>query len=163
MLSCVRCHVEDGLRPFANDQRRLLQGRVTLSAEQPENADRLAAFYLSNIDRRLQRDRDDYAAAVAACTGGMTPAEAARALGEAYRAYVDDLVTPEQAARELGLSPTQLVAVLSASDDPVILALCEGLAVQRQQWESSYAQAAILAQQYGNRKPQRHRDTEGKE
>ena len=93
----------------------------------------------------------------------MTPAEAARALGEAYRAYVDDLVTPEQAARELGLSPTQLVAVLSASDDPVILALCEGLAVQRQQWESSYAQAAILAQQYGNRKPQRHRDTEGKE
>jgi hypothetical protein len=66
-------------------------------------------------------------------------------LAAAHRAYAYDLVTAEQAARELGLSPAEFAAAMAASDDPVILALVAGLEVQREQWEGSYAQGALLA------------------
>ena len=33
--------------------------------------------------------------------------------------------------------------LLKGADDPVILALCAGLSVQRQQWEAAFAQAAL--------------------
>lgn len=144
MISCVRCHIEDGLRPFANDQRRLLAGRVDLFVDKPENAERLASFYETNIDKRLGRDRDDYAEAVQACTNGRTSVEIAGLLADAVSAYADQPVTAVQAARELGLLPQQLRVVLSRSHDPVLLALVEGLTVQRQQWEASFAEAAML-------------------
>lgn len=145
MISCVRCHIEDGLRPFVNDQRRLLAGRVDLLVDKPENAERLTAFYETNIGKRLLRDRDDFAEAVEACTNGHTSAEIAGLLADAVATYADLPVTADQAARELGLSPAALAQVLSPSHDPVLLALCEGLTVQRQQWEASFAEAALLA------------------
>lgn len=144
LISCVRCHVEDGLRPFVNDQQRLLAGSVELFSDRPENAQRLAEFYDSDLGKQLRRDREDYAAAVAAATGGMTVAATAAALGRLFRGYVYELVTPQTAAAELGLSG-DLKAALASSRDPVILALCEGIAVQREQWEASFAEAAVLA------------------
>jgi len=144
LLSCVRCHVEDGLRPFDNDQRRLLAGDVELFAARPDLAERLAAFYETDLGKRLRRDREDYAAAVAAATGGQTVEATAAALARAYDRYVNELVTPAAAARELGIEGGSLRAALGRSNDPVILALCEGLAVQRQQWEASFAEAALL-------------------
>lgn len=145
MVSCVRCHIEDGLRPFVNDQRRLLSGRVDLLTARPEDAGRLAAFYHTNLDKRLSRDRDDYAEAVARCAGGRKSAEVAGLLADAVAAYFDLPVDVDAAARELGVPASQLVNVLAPSHDPVLLALCEGLAVQRQQWEASFAEAALLA------------------
>ncbi|MBI2826379.1 MAG: hypothetical protein HYX69_17010 [Planctomycetia bacterium] len=145
LLSCVRCHSERGLRPFANDQRRLLAGRVELFAEREEDAERLAGFYERDLEKLLRRDREDYGEAVAAATGGMQVTKLAEALAEAYGTYVDELVSPAQAARELGLATSELTVRLRASNDPVILALCEGLSVQRQQWESAFATAALLA------------------
>lgn len=144
LVSCVRCHVEDGLRPVFNDQQRLLAGRVDLVTENPRDARRLASFYSADLERRRRRDGDDYAQAVRTATGGMSSAEVAAALARLYGGYADALVTPEQAARELGIVPAELPARLAASDDAVILALCEGLAVQRQQWEAAFAQAALL-------------------
>jgi hypothetical protein len=144
LISCVRCHVEDGLRPFVNDQQRLLSGGVDLFADRAENAQRLAEFYDSDLGKQLRRDREDYAEAVSAATGGMTTAATAAALGRLFRGYVYELVTPEKAAAELGLSGN-LHTALASSRDPVILALCERVAVQREQWEASFAEAAVLA------------------
>lgn len=149
LVSCVRCHVEDGLRPFGNDQKRLLAGNVELYAERPADARRLAAFYEDDLDKQLRRDREDYAAAVAAATGGSDAAQVAVALAELYRNYADELVTPEQAARELGVPPDELACRLTAAIDPVILALCEGLAVQRGQWETAFGEAALLGAGFG--------------
>ena len=92
----------------------------------------------------MGRDRDDYAEAVQACTNGRTSVEIAGLLADAVSAYADQPVTAVQAARELGLLPQQLRVVLSRSHDPVLLALVEGLTVQRQQWEASFAEAAML-------------------
>lgn len=145
MLSCVRCHVEAGLRPVANDQRQLAARGVELFAERPHDADRLAAFYGSTLEKELRRDREDYAEAVAAATGGCHPAEVAAWLAEMYRAYHDELVTPSTAARELGLPGESLVNALSGATDPVLLALAAGISVQREQWEVSFAEAALRA------------------
>ena len=54
-------------------------------------------------------------------------------------------VTPRQAARELGISAARLRPLLAVSHDPILLALCEGISVQREPWEASFAEAATLA------------------
>jgi len=143
LLSCVRCHTESGLRPVANDQKRLLAERVDLLTEREEDAERLASFYDRDLDRHLLRDREDYATAVASATGGLTVDRLATALAEQYAAYVDELVSPAQAARELGVTADDLARLLAGSNDAVLLALCAGLSVQRQQWEAAFAEAAL--------------------
>jgi hypothetical protein len=142
MLSCVRCHVEDGLRPFTSDQRRLLSGGVELLADSPEKIDELANFYASpKLERDLARNREDYAAAVARATGGLSTRQAADALAAVYRAYAYEAVDAARAKRELGCPS---LAPLAGSSDPILLALLRGLAVQRNQFEASFAEAAVL-------------------
>lgn len=143
LVSCVRCHVEDGLRPFVNDQRRLLAGVADLFTEKPRDAQRLAAFYEANLDKLRSRDGEDYAEAVWLATD-RTSARIAAALAEVYSDYADRLVTPQQAARELGVEASCLRQLWSSTDDPVLLALLQGLGVQRDQWEAAFAQAALL-------------------
>ncbi len=143
MVSCVRCHVEDGLRPVANDQRQLVREPLEARFERPEHAERFAAFYLTHLDKRLQRDRDDYAEAVALCTSGRTSRDIASLLGQMIAAYADQPVTTTVAAVELGVNEQQLGNALRGSYDPVLLALTQAIAVQRQQWEASFAEAAL--------------------
>jgi len=153
MISCVRCHREDGLRPFVNDQQRLLKRGVRLYADDRDVAERLAAFYDTDLGKQLRRDREDYAEAVAQATGGLKSEEAADALAALFRGYVYERVSPRQAARELGLAEggtTELARILAASHDPVLLALTAGIAVQREQWEAGFAEAAGLVE--GSRK-----------
>jgi hypothetical protein len=73
----------------------------------------------------------------------MTVPATAAALGRLFRGYVYELVSPQTAAAELGITQ-DVKTMLASSRDPVILALCEGIAVQREQWESSFAEAALL-------------------
>jgi hypothetical protein len=144
MISCVRCHEESGLRPFSNDQRRLLQGNVELLTQQPENAERLASFYGRGLGKQLDRDREDYDESVSRLSIALEPAEVAPALGAVFRRYAYELVSTERASDELGAPVDVVVDRLRTSHDPVLLALSEGLAVQREQWEVSFAEAAIL-------------------
>ncbi len=147
MLSCVRCHVEDGLRPFTNDQQRLLSGNVDLLTARPREAERLADFYGGDLDRWLKRDREDYAATVGRAAQGFAVKDVSAALGRIYSEYVDSLVTPEQAAHELGVEPSTMVEAIKASHDAALLALVEGISVQREQWTAAFAEAAVLTTQ----------------
>jgi hypothetical protein len=143
MLSCVRCHVEDGLRPFADDQRRLHEGGAKLLAADKDTAEVLAAFYDSaKLEKLAARDREDYATAVAQATGGMSVKQLVAALADVYGGYQNELVDAERARRELGARDLRSLA---ASRDPVLLALLAGIGVQRKQWEASFAEAALLA------------------
>jgi hypothetical protein len=71
----------------------------------------------------------------------MTTKQLATALADVYRGYQNDLVDPAVARRELGVDD---LALLRASRDPILLALATGVSVQRQQWEASFAEAALL-------------------
>lgn len=143
MISCVRCHAADGgLRSFTNDTADMMERGIDILTGSPFDAESLASFYLSpKLQRDLQRDREDYAAAVARSTNGWTPKQAAAALAEIYAAYEYRQVTPEAALRELG---SRSLDGLRGSRDGVLLGLLSGHAVQRRQFEASFAEAAIL-------------------
>ena len=144
MISCVRCHLEDGLRPVANDQRKLAQSGIELYAASPSEAQRLASFYLSDLEKKLTRDREDFAAAVSQATGGMKPSAVATALARRVRRYQDELVERADAARELGVDEATFTAALRTSHDPILLGLAAEVGVVRKQWEASFAEAAVL-------------------
>ena len=147
LVSCIRCHVESGLRPFRDDQTRLLAGgRVDLRSSDPNIVQRAAEFYDEpRLQRQMDFDRATYDQAVARATGGLKAEELAAALARTVREFAYRPLGREQAARELGLWGIDLHDVLAASHDPIILALVEGRPVLRGQWESSFAEAATLA------------------
>jgi hypothetical protein len=146
LVSCIRCHREAGLRPFADDQTRLLAGRVDLYSYDPDIVQRAVEFYDEpRLQRQMQFDRQTYADAVSRATSGMKPEEVADALAEVVRNHAYLPVTIEQAAREVGLEPAEFRIALAATRDPVILLLLEGRPVLRGQWESSFAEAALAA------------------
>jgi len=147
LISCIRCHVESGLRPFRDDQTRLLaSGRVDLRSGDPNIVQRAAEFYDEpRLQRQIEFDRSTYDLAVARATGGLKAEELAAALGRTVRNFAYLPVGREQAARELGLWGVDLHDVLSTSHDPIVLTLLEGRPVLRGQWESSFPEAATLA------------------
>ncbi len=148
MISCIRCHTESGLRPFQDDQSRLLSsGRVDLRSSDSDLVQRIAEFYDEpRLQRQMAFDRQTYALAVARATDGMKPEELAGALAALVRQFAYLPITPEQAARELGIGVADLRAPLSPSHDPILLLLAEGRPVLRGQWESSFAEAATLSE-----------------
>lgn len=165
MLSCVRCHsVENGLLSFRDEQARLLAGRVRLLSSDPETAQQLASFYgrQKRLARYVDRDREDYAESVALAAIDMDVSATGKALNKAYLRYVRADVTAAVACLELGIplkvddkggiapaASIQLGKGIIGTTDPILLALIEDIAVQRSQFEFSFAEAALLASPKG--------------
>lgn len=149
LLSCIRCHVEGGLRPFRDDQTRLLAEGIELRGFDRSVVRRAAEFYDEpRLQRQMAFDRETYSQAVQRATAGMRPPDLADALARTVREFAYLPVTPAQAARELGLAPDQLSPALSTSRDPIVLLVARGGEVLRGQWESSFAEGAVLAERY---------------
>ncbi len=146
MISCIRCHTENGLRPFRDDQTRLFStGRIDLRSYDPTIVQRAVEFYDEpRLQRQMAFDRETYAQAVERAAQ-CQPEELAAALASTVRDFAYLPVTREHAAREVGASEDQLAAAFSRSHDPILLMLVEGRPVLRGQWESSFAEAAGLA------------------
>jgi hypothetical protein len=146
MLSCIRCHRESGLRPFSDDQTRLLAGRVDLFSDDPRIVQRAAEFYDEpRLQRQMKFDRETYAASVDRVSAGTKPDDIADRLAATVRNYAYLPVTLEIAAREVGLSHEIFRSAMFTTQDPIILTLLEGRPVLRGQWDSSFAEAAIRA------------------
>jgi hypothetical protein len=111
-LSCLRCHVDDGLKDVDGWVRNVLNRppNALLSAD-PHEARRLREQYVRRLDPDLKRDRERYAAAVLEATGGP-PREYSAGLAYLWKRYAEDAVTLERAARELGVTPECLVLSL---------------------------------------------------
>lgn len=149
-LSCLVCHREDLLRPFGNDLSALLAGDVEAYFARAEDAAKARAVLTRQVGKQLERDREDFARAVNAATGGLDVEAAAAAVAVLYRSYAFDQVSPDNARRELGVPESlPLRQVLGRSLDPILLALCEGMSVQRKQFEASFAEAAMLVASMG--------------
>jgi hypothetical protein len=74
----------------------------------------------------------------------MRPQDLADALATTVREFAYKPVTPEQAAREWGCDQFAMREALAASRDPMLLLLARGRPILRGQWESSFAEAAIV-------------------
>ncbi len=153
-ISCIRCHREGGLRPFADDQQKLLRGKIELYGLSPDVVRRAAEFYDEpRLQRQMAFDRDNYTLAVSRAAD-MQPAEMADALAAEFRRFAYLPVSSAQAAREVGLSADDFRTAVKASRDPILLLLGEDQPVLRGQWESSLAEAEILASGSAARKPE---------
>lgn len=142
-ISCIRCHVEDGLRPFTDDLSAMLDaGRVSILSDDATVIARIRGIFDPEpLQRGLIRDREDYAAAVELATG-LSVKAAAESLATVVRSYRYTLVTPEVAAVEVCL-PT--LEAFGGSADFVLVRLLDGRSVQRLQWETSFYEAATRA------------------
>jgi len=119
-LSCVRCHVE-GLRPLNDYGRKLFQAPARLVAYDKKKFDRLEQLYLTPLQRDQDRDTQIFKDALTDLNGvGWTPARNAAAVKKVWKAWTDDTVTVEMAARELGgITANQLVARIKRYASPI--------------------------------------------
>lgn len=166
-ISCIRCHgPHEGFQPFTNDVQKMLSGLLDVFGDLdgrssiPDTLDRLAGLYAGDLQKPVQRGRDDYNSAVFRTTGGMGVVDTSAVVSQIYGGYNFSLVDAYTACLELGyqvperdavgylnqlLPPLQKDAVGVSPEDPVIGALKAGLKVNRYQWEQVYADAAFRA------------------
>jgi hypothetical protein len=164
-ISCIRCHGPDsGLKPFRNEVQIMLSGLldvfgdVSSASSVPDQLDRLAGLYAGDLQKPINRAKDDYNDAVYRATGGMGVVEASAQLSNIFSDYIYTQIDAFRACYELGyLVPSdqatyylnQLLPPLPTDElgispeDPVIGALKSGLKVNRLQWEQVYADAAF--------------------
>lgn len=143
--SCVVCHVEGGLRPFVDDETKLLKLNL-LGSYDYKITQRAKEFYdESRLQRQMSFDRQTYEAACQECTGLSS-----KDLATVFKGIRDDYlykpVTTEVAARECGTSVKEFKAALVNSRDPVILALIGDGTVIRDRWTSSFAEAMLAVE-----------------
>lgn len=178
-MGCIRCHGgNSGLQPLKNDVTTMLAivpalhpsipvnvfGDLSLASKQstPAQLQLLAGLYAGNLDKPLDRARDDYNEAVWRATGGMTVVNLSAKIAAIYAGYRYTLVSPAMACRELGVQVSEadgqamfglLVARIGPDetgigpDDPIVIALRRGISVQRYQFEGVYAD--LLARSSG--------------
>src|SRR5262249_45121527 len=88
LISCIRCHREAALRPFTDDQSKLLHGRVDFLSPDPNVIQRAVEFYDEpRLDRQIRFDRETYSDAVSRATGGLPPDQLADNLAALVRRY----------------------------------------------------------------------------
>ncbi len=146
-VSCLRCH-QEGLRPFRDDQSRLLSGAIELRSYDPAVVERALEFYSEpRLQRQLKFDRETFAEAVNLAGGFRSPQAAAESLGNVVRAFAYVQVSLADAARELGTDAESLGEKLAAgSRDPLLLRMAVlGEPILRSQFEVSYQEAALVA------------------
>lgn len=145
-ISCWRCHNkpgENGIKPFGNDVRDLVEKGVDVLDPDPSVADALGGFYLSRkLDRDVVRDREDFKAAVNEATG-VDPEPAAKSLADVFDYGVNHDPTPEDALRELG---ARSLHGLRPSRNGVVLALFAGKSVKRNQFNAAFQEMSVLVQ-----------------
>lgn len=179
-LSCIRCHgvKSDMLQPVSDWARRTFRqgGVLQLADKDKEVTLELKRQYLSDLDRALRRDREDYADAVARVTQsklhpkGLTSAQFTKLYGEAWNRYVEDQISAADAARELGTTEARLVANLKkyakarGGGDLILAAFIDEPAgkLSRLEWEDSYALAATVAAGLNVPEVQEKREKDGK-
>ncbi len=146
MISCVRCHVESGLKPFEDDQYGLLKSGVDFLSSDPTAVRKAAELYdPARLSRFMQFDRQTYDQAVLR-TSGLSFAQASSDLASVYHWYRNRPVTLKMASKEVGLTSEEMKNALTNSRDPVILGLLVGKAVHRETWAASFAEAALAAE-----------------
>jgi hypothetical protein len=171
---CIVCHgPDDGWKHFGNDVATMLGTRngsrldviddlseKNLTTDQI--LDRLAGLYAGgdDLNRKMSRGRDDYAAAVWKATGGMEPAAAAAGIANVFDAYRYQQVGADGACLELGykVSPDNALPALRwllpnlpvaadgiSPEDGRIAALKAGIKINRGDFEAVFADAQVRA------------------
>jgi len=148
--SCMGCHVKM-VNPFNSDQHKLLKKQaIELSAADPAVGIVLRAAYdEERIQEYIGLDQDVYEKAVKRLVGVSGP-EISAMFVRAWTVYDEERVSIDVAAREMGLSTDQAIAVLTPAIDPNLLMLLsredngQPLTIARDTWEDVFDDAMLL-------------------
>lgn len=112
-LSCVRCHVSNGLINFDDlfrDQFAFGEG-LNIKSPDKDFINRLNSVYLGKIKKDYKMDVENYGDAIKDASG--LDAEAARlAYVKSWSVYIDEGITVSRAAREVGLEEKDFILKL---------------------------------------------------
>jgi hypothetical protein len=137
-LSCVRCHVEGGLRPIDDWVRRRAKD---ISSPDYGELLTLRRQYFSNLNRQLEKDRQVYREALKDCNG-WTPEKNATEFSKMFSRYTSP-VDCETAAVELGVTVEKLRRTFANYPEPSLAGLaaqpCEP--IQRVHFEELFGTA----------------------
>lgn len=160
-LSCWRCHGidKDFVKPFDDWVKRTHRKNKAILLDPDKKVDlELSSNYLRDIQRLTKIDREEYADAVARMTStgendpGLTVAGFTRIYCGAWNQYVEEPVTLEVAAAEMGVEKQKIVDSLRVyqkghgKSDTVLGAFLENPpgTLTRLEWEDSYALAQAV-------------------
>lgn len=155
--ACIGCHSESGggLQPFDDViSKAILSPRIGLAVfaygkeQGTELLGNLQDYYLSDLSRKIARQNASYAERLK-LVNGLTPQANGLAIEAAVDGYSLDLVTFEQAAREMGQDPVAARIMLRASGNPYNNLLSVGQPIRRAAWE----QGGYLKAQYATQWP----------
>lgn len=168
-LSCIRCHGKSDLLRDVDDWARdtFKQGSpLTLGDPSKPVALELQSQYLRDVNRLLKKDRADYSDAIKEATTsklnpeGWTCETFAKEYSAAWDRYANRRVTPEIAARELGVSEESLMKGIETftkargqGDNVLSTWLVSKRGIKRTVWEQSYALA--MSTSLGLRPPEK--------
>lgn len=132
-LSCVRCHAE-GIRPINDWARKVYQPPFALEDRVYEETKRKRSKYLSDLAEAVEDDQARYAK-VLRKVNGLTPADNAKAVADAYANYAERDRDLAAVALELGIDAKVLLAALKAEAarttlDPVLAGLVQGVDIR---------------------------------
>lgn len=138
--SCLSCHTFGPNYPTVNALREQIELGVDKYAQAPE-WDAIERFHFRDLATLLERNREDYAAAIDAILG-ETPDEAVRLFRQTVDGYDQD-VPVELAAFELGLTVPEFVQRLALANSggglPARVAgLAHGQTMPRKAFEEAY-------------------------
>jgi hypothetical protein len=147
---CISCHGGfDGLWPYADEIRpAMLASDIALLAiagtkeRVAKVKQEIEDYYVPDLARRIERQQKSYAEQVKACNG-LNGSDNADALVGSWDAYSSDLVTIEQAAREMGLPVARAKAQLSLAGrnvggNPLVI-LSSGRPIRRATFEKLFS------------------------
>jgi hypothetical protein len=144
-FKCVSCHgPAGGIQAFDDVVGKAILAPGIGLAAISYSKDRVAVlsseiedYYLAGIPQKIARQNASYTERVKT-TNGLTPGENALAVNETVEDYVFGLVTPEDAAREMGQSIEAARVMWRASGNPYAVLLSAGISVRRAAWESAF-------------------------
>jgi hypothetical protein len=148
-VSCMYCHTPvAGIQPFVDTVRTAILdddiGLAVLSNDYRkivEVTEDLEAYYKlaekGGIERDIVQQQESYHRRVEEANG-LDPAACAERVVRYFDGYVWDLVTAEQARREMGVTEEVARAAWRASGNSQLMVLSTGQAIRRTGWEKSY-------------------------
>ena len=147
--SCIVCHA-DGIRPI-NDEVRALTNKIKnprelkLLVTRKEDFYRIEDLFSSDLDKQIIADQNLYRDAVSRASG-LQSETVSRVIGEIYNGYIENLLTPEEISRDIGVEFNQLDGYIKTSKDNLVLGLLRNpiRPIRRDQWEQSFQRFMIL-------------------
>lgn len=160
--TCIRCHgPASGFQPFRDVIGEAILsptiGLAVIAATKgrvEQLAGESADYYLSGLQTKIRRRNASYAERLK-LTNGLSPADNAQAINRTVEGYIYDLVTPEQAALEMGQTIEAARIMWRTSGSSYAVLLSGGISIRRAAWEAAFAdvQRANQYQWEGAKKP----------